>query len=119
MHRRQDGLEDDVRSKDRHETPNHKKEEKRSRLRTQGRKKEEVNVVSPKQEMLTTITLDHNDEISEGECDRVEEDVDEQEELKQCGSESTEEGKQTSKVKCKKGKKSKKKGKKNKKKSKR
>ena len=90
MHRRQDGLHDDVCSKDRHKTPNQKKEEKRSRLRTPGRKKEEVNVVSPKQEMLTT---NHNDEICENECDRVEEYVNEQEELKQCGSKSTEEGK--------------------------
>jgi len=110
-----DGLHDDDRDIDKHKTPNPMKEKDPVSGRGE---KDEVNVVSPRQEILATTTPDHGDEISEGVHESEEEEDSKQEELEQCGDRGARVDKQAQKTKIKKGKKNRRKSKKGKKKGK-
>jgi len=103
------GLHDEGRGKSKQEMPNQKEVDPVS---GRGRKEEKVNVVSPKQEKKLTITTpDHDDEVSEGECDSGDEDACEPEDIVQCSSAKGKVGKRSHKAKHKDKKKKNKKGK--------
>jgi len=107
--------DEELRDADRVKVPNQKKKNDDDPVSGRGRKEGKVNVVSPKQDKVTTtitttttITPDHDDEKSEGEWDSEDEDSSDPEELVTCCTGSAKTSKSTSKAKRKKSKKRKK-----------